>query len=159
VRIALSPRLRSVGSLIPPGTASVADIGAGHGALCAGLAARTSARIIATEISAGPLGELRANLAAWALTDRVEVRCGPGLAPLARAEVDAVVIAGVGATTMLNIAAAAPAHAVRWLVLQCMQHDELIAPWLAERDWPVRATDVSIHRRRAYTARLIEVGA
>ena len=70
-----------------------------------------------------------------------------------------MVIAGVGATTMLNIAAAAPAHAVRWLVLQCMQRDELIAPWLAERGWPVRATDVSIHRRRAYTARLIEVGA
>ena len=62
VRIALSTRLRSVGSLIPPGTGSVADVGAGHGALCAGLAARTSARIIATEISAGPLGELRANL-------------------------------------------------------------------------------------------------
>jgi tRNA A22 N-methylase len=158
VRVPLSPRLRSVGSLIPPGTAGVADVGAGHGALCAGLAARTSARIIATEISAGPLSELRANLAAWKLTDRVEVRCGPGLAPLARAEVDAVVIAGLGAPTALDIAAAAPAHAVQWLILQCMQRDELVVPWLAARGWPVRATDVSVQRGRAYTARLVEVG-
>ncbi|MDQ6857006.1 MAG: class I SAM-dependent methyltransferase [Candidatus Dormibacteraeota bacterium] len=159
MRPALSGRLRSVGSLIPRETECVADVGAGHGALCAGLAARTSARIIATEIAAGPLRELRANLAAWALTERVEVRCGPGLAPLARAEVDAVVIAGVGATTMLNIADSAPAHGVRWLILQCMQRDELVAPWLAERRWPVCAEDVSIQRGRAYTARLVEVMA
>ncbi len=59
-------------------------------------------RIIATELSAGPLRELRANLAAWRLSERVEVRCGPGLAPLAPAEVDVAVIAGVGATTMLG---------------------------------------------------------
>jgi tRNA (adenine22-N1)-methyltransferase len=146
-------------SLVPAGVAGIADVGAGHGALCAGLSARTHARIIATEISAGPLRELRANLAAWELTERVEVRCGPGLAPLAPAEVDAVVIAGVGAGTMLNIASGARAHAVRWLVLQCMQRDELVVPWLAERGWPVCATDVSLQRGRAYTARLVEVTA
>ncbi|HSP65667.1 MAG TPA: tRNA (adenine(22)-N(1))-methyltransferase TrmK [Candidatus Deferrimicrobium sp.] len=159
MRPALSPRLRSLVALVPAGAAGVADVGAGHGALCAGLAARTDARLIATEVCAGPLRELRDNLAAWGLIDRVEVRCGPGLDPLATAEVDAVVVAGVGATTMLNIARDAPARGVRWLILQCMQHDELVLPWLTKRGWPVRATDTSRHRQRAYIARLVEVEA
>jgi tRNA (adenine22-N1)-methyltransferase len=157
VSVALSPRLRSVEALVPGCARAVADVGAGHGALCAGLAARTGVRIIATELTAGPLRELRANLAAWGLTDRVEVRCGPGLAPLARAEVDAAVIAGVGAATMLAIAGDAGARGVRWLVLQCMQRDHLVPPWLEHRGWPVRAVGDSVHRGRAYTARLVEV--
>jgi tRNA (adenine22-N1)-methyltransferase len=137
----------------------VADVGAGHGALCAALSLRGCARVIATELSAGPLGELRSNLAGWDLTGRVEVRCGPGLAPLRFGEVDVVVIAGLGANTVLTIAGDAPAHGVRWLILQCMQRDQLVVPWLAERGWPVRASDVCVQRRRAYTARLVEVGA
>jgi tRNA A22 N-methylase len=151
--------LRSVGSLVPPGCSAIADVGAGHGALCAMLAARTAARVIATEASAGPLAELRRNLAAWDLDGRVEVRCGAGLAPLFPHEVDAVVIAGLGAHTVMNIAADAPARGVRWLVLQCMQRDDLVAPWAMARGWRVLASDVSVQRGRAYTARLIEVGA
>lgn len=158
MRPAVPVRLRSVGSLIPTADA-VADIGAGHGVLCAALALRGGARVIATELPGGPLAELRRNLAAWRLADLVDVRCGRGLAPLVGGEADVAVIAGVGAATALGIASEAPSHGVRWLILQCMQRDQLVTPWLAARGWPVRAADVCVQRGRTYTARLVEVGA
>jgi tRNA A22 N-methylase len=159
VSVRLPVRLRSVESLIPAGCSAVADVGAGHGALCAMLAADGCPRVIATEASAGPLAELHRNLEAWGVRGRVEVRCGAGLTPLLPHEVDVVVIAGLGAPTTLNIAADAPSRGVSWLVLQCMQRDELVAPWARERGWRVHASDVSVQRGRAYTARLIQVGA
>ncbi len=154
---ALPARLRSVHSLVPPGSAGVADVGAGHGALCAALARRGGGPVIATELSAGPLRELRSNLAAWGVAGEAEVRCGPGLTPLGYAEVEVAVVAGLGANSVLGIAAAAPAHGVRWLVLQCMQRDQLVTPWLEARGWPVHACDVCTQRRHTYTARLVEV--
>ncbi len=157
MRVALPARLRGVGALVPAGSAAVADIGAGHGALSAALALRGSARVIATELSAGPLRELRSNLSAWQLGERVEVRCGPGLTPLAAGEVEVVVIAGVGANTMLRIADEAPSRGVRWLVLQCMQRDQLVLPWLADRGWRVIAASSCTQRHREYTAQLVEV--
>jgi tRNA (adenine22-N1)-methyltransferase len=159
VSVALPARLRGVSALVPAGSAVVADIGAGHGALSAALALRGCARVIATELGAGPLRELRGNLSAWRLGERVEVRCGPGLTPLAPGEVEVVVIAGVGANTMLNIAEEAPARGVRQLVLQCMQRDQLVAPWLADRGWRVIAVSTCTQRRREYTTRLVEVVA
>jgi tRNA (adenine22-N1)-methyltransferase len=159
VRVPLGTRLRSAASLVPVSCRAVADVGAGHGALAATLALAGTSHVIATELPGGPLAELRRNLAAWALEDRVEVRCGAGLDPLARGEVDVVVVAGVGATTALRIARDAPGRGVRWLVLQCMQRDHLVEPWLAEQGWPIQASDLCVQRGRSYVARLVEVHA
>jgi tRNA (adenine22-N1)-methyltransferase len=157
VSVPVPVRLRSVVALVPASAAAVADVGAGHGALAAHLALRGHARVVATEVGEGPLRELRGNLAAWSLADRVEVRRGDGLEPLRDGEVDVVVIAGLGAGTALRIAAAAPGHGVRHLVVQCMQRDHLVEPWLRARGWPVRASTTCVQRGRSYTARLIEV--
>jgi tRNA (adenine22-N1)-methyltransferase len=159
VTVPLPVRLRAAVSLVPPEAASVADVGAGHGAVAAHLALRGRARVIATELSAGALAELRANLAVWQLTDRVEVRAGPGLSPLAFGEAEVVVVAGVGARTALQIAAQAPELGVRKMVLQCMQRDLLVEPWLAARGWGVLASDMCLQRGRPYVTRLVEVGS
>jgi tRNA (adenine22-N1)-methyltransferase len=159
VSVPIGARLRSAGALVPASCRAVADIGAGHGALAAGLAMRGDARIIATELPGGPLDELRRNLVSWGVAGRVEIRCGSGLTPLACGEVETVVVAGVGAATALRIADEAPSRGVSWLVLQCMQHDGLVEPWLWQRGWPVRALDTCMQRGRAYTARLVEVRA
>jgi tRNA (adenine22-N1)-methyltransferase len=158
VRVPIGPRLRSAGSLVPTTCEVVADVGAGHGALAALLAMRGGARVIATELSGGPLDELRRNLHSWGMAGQVEVRCGPGLSTLLPGEVDVVVVAGVGATTALRIAADAPSRGVRWLVMQCMQRDELVEPWLSQRGWSIRGVDSCVQRGRDYTARLVEVG-
>ena len=150
-------RLRSVAAMIPGDVHAVADVGAGHGALAAHLALRGVDRVIATEVGEGPLHELRGNLAAWGVTDRVEVRRGDGLEPLRAGEVEVAVIAGLGAATALRIAAGAERSGVRQVLLQCMQRDHLVEPWLRERGWPVRATATCVQRGRSYTARLVEV--
>jgi tRNA (adenine22-N1)-methyltransferase len=157
--VAVPARLRSVAALVPPTCTRVADVGAGHGALAAHLAQDGVASVIAIERWPGPLAELRANLARWGVDALVEVRHGAGLAPLLPAEVELAVIAGMGATTSLLIAADAPGRAVRWLILQCMQRDHLVEPWLAARGWPVRASHECVQRGRRYTARLVEVQA
>jgi tRNA (adenine22-N1)-methyltransferase len=157
VSVPLGTRLRSAASLVPATCAALADVGAGHGRLAAGLALAGTTHVIATELPGAPLAELRRNLAAWGLEDRVEVRCGVGLDPLARGEVDVVVVAGVGAATALRIARDAPERGVRWLVLQCMQRDHLVEPWLSEHGWPIRASEVCVQRGRSYVARLVEV--
>lgn len=153
----LTRRLRAALELVPDEAAAVADVGAGHGALSAHLAATRS--VVATEAQAGPFTELCRNLRAWAATDRVDAREGSGLAPLRAGEVDAVVVAGVSARTALCICEAADEKRVRWLVLQCVQHPEQVEPWLAQRGWPVlRRVDV-LQRGRSYATWLVEVSA
>ena len=150
-------RLRGLAAMIPGDVQAIADVGAGHGALAAHLALRGVDRVIATEVGEGPLRELRCNLAAWGVSDRVEVRRGDGLEPLGAGEVEVVVIAGLGAATALRIAAGAPRRGVRQVLLQCMQRDHLVDPWLRARGWTVRASATCVQRGRSYTARLVEV--
>lgn len=148
-------RLRAVLDLLPPSTA-VADIGAGHGALAAHLVARGVPRVIATEAGPGPFAELSGNLARFGVA--VEARLGEGMEPLAAGEVEGAVVAGMGARTLLRIAAGATERRLSWLVLQCVQDAELVEPWLQERGWRVlRRLDV-VERGRRYPTWLVEVG-
>ena len=153
----LPPRLRRVLELTPPAAGRVADVGAGHGVLAAHLAARGAA-VIATEAAPAPWAELRANLARWGMGETVEVRRGPGLEPLARGEVDVAVVAGVGARTLLEVAAEAPDCGVPALVLQCVQDAGLVEPWLRGRGWVVVAADDVPEAGRRYPTWLVEVG-
>ena len=153
----LTRRLRAALELVPEEATAVADVGAGHGALSAHLAATRS--VIATEAQPGPYAELCRNLRAWSATDRVDAREGSGLAPLSEGEVDAVVVAGVSARTAQCICDAAAEKRVRWLVLQCVQHPEQVEPWLARRGWPVRQRIDVLQRGRTYATWLVEVCA
>lgn len=155
----LPPRLRAVLAVLPAGT--VADVGAGHGALAAHLAL-AGRRVVATESAPGPLGELHRNLARWGLAARVAVRMGSGLAPLAAGEVDGAVAAGLGADRLAAIAAQAPAAGLRWLALQCVQRPWRLNAWIDSavvRDgWRVLATLEPAERGRPYPSWVLAVG-
>ena len=114
--------------LVPAGL-SVADIGTGDGKLAAWLAGRGH-RVIATENKAGP------RLVARRLLEPLGVECrlGEGLLPIARGEVQVVVIAGMGGRSIGRILAASPevVSALEVLVLQPIQHgEEMVAALLA----------------------------
>lgn len=155
----LPRRLRVLRDLLPPG--SVADIGAGHGALAAHLAA-AGRRVVATEAQPGPLAELRANLDAWGAGDVVTARSGSGLEPLAPGEVDGAVAAGMGGHTLVSIAGAAPALGLRWVALQCVQRAEVLEAWLdgpaAEAGWRVLEAREVVERGRSYPTWVLAVG-
>ena len=159
VRPRLALRLRVLRDLLPPG--SVADVGAGHGALAAHLAAG-GRRVIAIEAQRGPLAELRANLEAWGMEPLVATRLGVGLDPIAPGEVDGAVAAGLGGYTLVAIASAAPAAGLRWVALQCVQRASVLEAWLdgpaAAGGWRVLDAHRIAERGRVYPTWVLGVG-
>jgi tRNA A22 N-methylase len=152
----LPRRLRTLLAMLPQAQ-SVADVGAGHGALAVHLAHAGVARVIATDAGRGPYDELRRNLVSWGAGARVEARFGADLDPIAPGEVEGVVAAGMGARNLLSICAGATARGVRWVALQCIQDSELVEPWLRARGWAVLASCVPVERGRSYPTWLVRV--
>jgi tRNA (adenine22-N1)-methyltransferase len=151
----LPPRLRALLDLLPQADA-VADVAAGHGRLAVHLAGR-SRRVIATEATDGPYRELCRNLERWDAVGRVETRRGNGLEPLAAGEVEGVVVAGLGARRLTQIAAQAPGRGLRWLALQCVQHPEELAGWVRAAGWHVAVEAECEQRGRLYSTWVLEI--
>jgi tRNA (adenine22-N1)-methyltransferase len=166
----LPARLEGVLRLVPT-TGAVADIGSGHGALAVALAARGQ-RVVATErtpLAAARLtadivrrldamgGARRAPTPAGAAVVTPAVRMGEGLTTLAEGEVATVVIAGMGARSIVRILDSAP-WLPRWLVLQPIQEPGLVAGWVESKGWRSTAAETR-QGRRAYRAWRVEVPA
>lgn len=149
----LSARLRRVFELVPD-TGAVADIGSGHGALAAALAARGQ-RVLATERTPRTEAGLRRDLTRLGIP--VATRRGEGLAALREGEVETAVIAGIGGRSLLRILESSR-WLPRWLVLQPMQDADLVEDWILARQWPAITTD-AVERGRRYRAWRVEVPA
>ena len=106
--IQLDERLSAIASLVLEAiqgkkTPCAADIGCDHGQLTAHLLMRCpELRMIASDVSAPSLEKAKRLLAAHGLSDRACVTVADGLAGIDR-PVDAIVIAGMGAETILKI--------------------------------------------------------
>ena len=123
-------RLRAAASLVRGG-GTAADIGCDHGKLTAFLALRGDlAGVIGTDLRPGPLASARATCAAAGCLDRVQLRLGPGLAPLAPGEAQDIVLAGLSAGTIQQILEAAPwvqSPGVRLVLAPATRHGQLRA--------------------------------
>ena len=102
----LDARLSAAAAYVRPGHPA-ADIGCDHGKLSAWLAGSGRCpRVFACDLRPDPLEKARRRCAPWA--DRVDCRLGSGLEVLAPGEADDIIIAGMGAETILDILDAAP---------------------------------------------------
>ncbi len=102
----LDARLAAAANYVRPGRAA-ADIGCDHGKLSAWLAGSGRCpRVFACDLRPGPLAKAEKTCAPWA--DVVECRLGSGLSVLAPGEASEIIIAGMGAETILEILDAAP---------------------------------------------------
>ncbi len=129
----LSNRLAAIAAAIPAGL-PVADIGTDHAYLPIFLRLTgQSPRVIACDLRPGPLETARANVAA-AGVDGIELRLGDGLAPVAPAEANVIVIAGMGGEEVAAILAAAPwlRDPAYLLVLQPMTSPEALRQYLSD---------------------------
>lgn len=117
-----------------------ADIGSDHAHLPIRLAqlGRITRGVI-VEVNPGPLEHARVNVARAGLTDRLEVRAGNGLAPLAPGEVQSASMTGMGAQTMLGILTRTPDRVPDALVLQPNDSPEPLRRWARERGYHVAA--------------------
>ena len=114
----LSPRLRSVAGLVPPG-ARFADVGTDHAYLPVWLLQQgIIEHALVSDLRPGPLDRARSTAARYGLAERMEFRLCDGLSGIAPAEADTIAIAGMGGETIAailagagaGVSAAAPAH-------------------------------------------------
>ena len=146
----LDARLAAAAAYVRPGS-TVADIGCDHGKLSAWLAGSGRCpRVFACDLREGPLQKARETCAPWA--DRVVFRLGSGLKVLAPGEAQDIVIAGMGAETIMEILDAAP-----WvfdgrynLILVPATKHSLLRRWLARRGFALQSETLCTAAGRWY---------
>jgi len=133
----LSPRLAAIAGFIPPGS-RVADIGTDHALLPLGLViSGKSPAVIATDLNEKPFRTACRNVLEAGAGSRVEVRKGDGLEVIRPGEVDVIVMAGIGAGTIMGILDRSPGvlAGVSRLVLQPMSDPGHLRWWLWKNGW------------------------
>lgn len=152
----LRPRLETVLRWLPHDL-PVADVGAGDGQLTALLLARGAPAVVATELHPGAFGRLSERLGGL---DRVSLRPGDGLGPLARGEVGAAAVAGMGEYTIGRILGQGleTARRMRRLVLQPMQRTAYLRRRLALLGLPLTQEDLAWEGGRFYQVLVVEPG-
>ena len=146
----LDARLAAAAAYVRPGS-TVADIGCDHGKLSAWLAGSGRCPLVfACDLREGPLQKARETCAPWA--DRVVFRLGSGLNVLAPGEAQDIVIAGMGAETIMEILDAAP-----WvfdgrynLILVPATKHSLLRRWLARRGFALQSETLCTAAGRWY---------
>lgn len=135
---ALDARLAAAAAYVRPGHAA-ADIGCDHGKLSVYLAATGRCPVVyACDLRPGPLQKARAACAPYG--ERVQLRLGSGLSVLQPQEADDIIIAGMGAETIMGILDAAPwvLDARYNLVLVPATKHTLLRRWLAQRGFALQ---------------------
>ncbi|MBR1760683.1 MAG: tRNA (adenine(22)-N(1))-methyltransferase TrmK [Schwartzia sp.] len=148
----LDHRLSEVAALVPR-HAKVADVGTDHAYLAMALIESCGAAVvIATDKNEGPCAAARHTLLTAGLLERVPVRCGDGLAPLAAGEVDTICIAGMGGGLIASILAAGEnvLAGVSLLVLQPMNDAAILRRWLYENGWRIVEERLAVEDGRLY---------
>lgn len=153
--IKLSDRLQSIADFIEPGE-SVADIGTDHGFLPIALWERgTSPHVILSDINSGPLEKARANIEKHYPDKDFDVRIGSGIQTIRPAEVDNIVIAGMGGLLIAEILGddLTKSKSFRKLILQPRNDQDKLRQWLLENGFSI--TDEILVRERKYLCEII----
>lgn len=158
--IKLSKRLQQISNFIPLGT-RVADIGTDHALLpCYLVQERISPRAIAVDVNEGPLEFARRQVKSLLLADLVSIRLGDGLRVLEPGEVETVIIAGMGGSTIRKILNASPqvVKKLQRLILQPNTGAELIRSWALENNWKIVDEEIVLEDNHYYEIIVLEPG-
>lgn len=135
----LGSRLAALAAFVPKGT-RVADIGTDHAYLPIELVQQNIAiSAIAGDVHIGPYQAAKDNIAGLGLNNKVSVRFGDGFSVLSPGEVDTVVIAGMGGTTIIEILNSNPevTSSLSRLILQPMVATAAVRRWLSTNNWRI----------------------
>lgn len=135
----LSDRLQKIADFIEPGE-SIADIGTDHGFLPIALwEGGKSPHVILSDINTGPLDKARANINKYFPEKEFDLRIGSGIQTLMPAEVDVIVIAGMGGLLITQIIGddLEKSKSYRKLILQPRNGQEKLRLWLIENGFTI----------------------
>lgn len=155
----LKKRLAAVAEKVPCGV-SLADIGTDHAYLPIYLVqSGLISTAIAVEVHRGPYLTARETINALALQDKISLRFGDGLSVVRPGEADTVVMAGMGAKTIIEILTINPAttQTIRRLILQPMTASELLRHWLVNHGWYIK-DEALVEEDRLYEIIVAEQG-
>lgn len=135
----LSGRLAALTAFVPQG-ARMADIGTDHAYVPIDLVQKNIAiSAVAADVHIGPYQAAKDNIESLGLDNKISVRFGDGLAVLSPGEVDTVVIAGMGASTIIEILNSTPevTSSLSRLILQPMVATGTVRRWLSANKWRI----------------------
>ena len=156
----IGDRLEAIGKLVPQGCV-LADIGTDHAYLPVWLLEQGKiASAIAGDIAEGPCLAAKNTVSMHGMKGKVEVRLGSGLKVLQAGEADCIAIAGMGASTMIEILEADMPLAVeaKRLVLQPMAGAASLRKWLIQNGWCIVVEDLVADGRHLYEIMAVERG-
>lgn len=156
----LSLRLAAVAAMVPL-NCCLADIGTDHAYLPLALVRAEKIRsAIATDIHRGPFTIAYDSIRRAALGERIEVRLGNGFEVIAPGEVDVAVLAGMGATTMIEIMESRLelVHSLTRIVFQPMTATALLRRWLGLHNFKIVSEDIVKDDERLYEVLAVEPG-
>lgn len=134
--------------------ASAADIGCDHGIVaCDLLKEERVERVIAADISEKCLDKARQRARLMGVHANLEARVGNGLSVLKPAEVDTVIIAGMGGTLIMDILQSNLLHtkSFRRFILQPMNAVVELRRWLAENGFVLFCDRLVLEKGTFYT--------
>lgn len=137
-------RLEAIGAMVST-CEKVVDVGTDHAYLPVLLVKKQKIKkAIATDIAAGPCEAARHTVTENNLADKIEVRQADGLLGVTPKEAETVIMAGMGAATMVHILQAAPQiiPGIRELILQPMNDSEVMRHWAEEHNWKIVTEDL-----------------
>jgi len=139
--VKLSRRLQAIFDLVPP-VEVVADIGTDHALLPITLVQRgVSLRAIASDLKPGPLERAREQVQKAGLVAQIDLRLGEGLSPLAPGEAGAIILAGMGGYTIIDVLNGG-GSVLKYrpsLILQPNGREREVRQWLAMSGWQIVA--------------------
>lgn len=158
--IELKERLAAIAKHVPEGSVP-ADVGTDHAYLPVFLVQSGVCRqAFGTDIHQGPFDSAVEQVRSQGLSDAIKIYLGNGLLPLEPGQVDAVVIAGMGGTTIRGILTASPdvLGNVRRLILQPMVAGGMLRRWLSENGWQIIDEQLVEEDSRIYEIIVAEPG-
>ena len=152
-QIKLSGRLKALAGYIDKG-AAVADIGTDHGHLPVYLVQTGSvSRMIATDISVASLNSARRSADEYNISDAITFIVTPGLDGISPADIDTIVIAGMGGETILSILKNAPwtrQYNIK-LILQPQSKIDLLSRFLYDTGYEIKEIKYVKDKNKRYT--------
>lgn len=148
----LKKRLLSIAKYVPKDS-KVADIGCDHAYLAIYLVKNDIAKtVIASDIVAGPLEAAKKNVVRTNMQDKICVRQSDGLKNIVPGEVDCVVMAGMGAGTIMEILdkGSEVLKQCHTVIVQPMIGSEMLREYFPSKGWRIVQEDLCLENNKLY---------